>query len=55
MSEKMEKWELQELVDEAVAMENITKEMINQYVYEIKVGGRWIMDLTAASRITSWL
>ena len=49
MSEKMEKWELQELVDEAVATGQITKEMINEYVYEMKVGGRWIMDLTAAS------
>ena len=49
MSENMEKWELQELVDEAVATGQITKEMINEYVYEMKVGGRWIMDLTAAS------
>ena len=49
MSETMEKWELQELVDEAVATGQITEEMINEYVYELKVGGRTIMDLTAAS------
>ena len=49
MSENMEQWELIELVDEAVATGQITKEMINEYVYEMKVGGRWITDLTAAS------
>ena len=49
MSETMEKWELQELVDEAVATGQITEQMINEYVYEMKVGGRTIMDLTAAS------
>ena len=49
MSENMGQWELIELVDEAVATGQITKEMINEYVYEMKVGGRWITDLTAAS------
>ena len=37
------------MVDEAVASGQITKEMINEYVYEMKVGGRWITDLTSAS------
>ena len=49
MSETMEKWELQELVDEAVATGQIRPEMINEYVYEFKQGGRVIQDLTAAS------
>ena len=49
MSDKMEKWELQELVDEAVATGQIREEMINEYVYEFKQGGRVIQDLTAAS------
>ena len=44
-----EQWELIELVDEAVASGQITEEMINEYVYEMKVGGRWITDLTSAS------
>ena len=47
MSETMEKWELQELVDEAVATGQIRPEMVNQYVYSFKQGGRDIEDLTA--------
>ena len=49
MSDKMEKWELQELVDEAVATGQIRPEMVNEYVYEFQQGGRVITDLTAAS------
>ena len=49
MADKMEKWELQELVDEAVATGQIRPEMVNEYVYEFSQGGRVITDLTAAS------
>ena len=50
MAEKIEeKWMLQELVDEAVAMGQIRPEQLNEYIYEFKQGGREIQDLTAAS------
>ena len=44
---KLEKWQLQELVDEAVASGEIIDEMLNQYVYSFKQSGRDIEDLTA--------
>ena len=50
MSEKQqEQWQVQELVDDAVGSNQITKEMINEYVYSFKQGGRDIEDLTASA------
>lgn len=44
-----EKWELQEIVDDAIASEHWHPALVNEYVYEFKQGGRTITDLTAAS------
>lgn len=49
MADKLEKWELAEIVDDAVACGFTTPEMVNEFVYEFKTGGRVITDLTAAS------
>ena len=50
MSEKnIEQWEVQELVDEAVASGQMRPEMLNEYVYQFSQGGRIIQDLTASS------
>ena len=46
---KLEKWEVQELVDDALSSGQVTPDMVNEYVYEFKQGGRVIQDLTAAS------
>lgn len=42
----MEKWELQELVDEAIAMDKMVDSMINEYVYEFTHKGKKVRDLT---------
>jgi len=45
----MEKWELQELVDDAVAIGELRPEMLNEYIYEFEHRGKPVRDLTAAS------
>jgi len=47
--ETMEKWELQELVDDAVAIGQLRPEMLSEYIYEFEHRGKPIRDLTAAS------
>lgn len=49
MADKLEKWEVTELVDDAVATDQWHPAMISEYVYEFKQGNRIIRDLTAAS------
>lgn len=48
-TETMEKWELQELVDDAVAIGQLRPEMLSEYLYEFEHRGKKIRDLTAAS------
>jgi len=45
----MEKWELQELVDDAVAIGQLRPEMLSEYIYEFEHRGKQVRDLTAAS------
>lgn len=45
----MEHFELQELVDDALAIGKLRPEMINAYVYEFEHRGKWVRDLSAAS------
>lgn len=44
-----EKWEIQELVDDASAMGEHHPAMINEYVWQMNLHGRIVHDLTAAS------
>ena len=44
-----EKWEIQELVDDASAMGEHHPSMINEYVWQMNLHGRIVHDLTAAS------
>jgi len=45
----MEKWQLEDLVADAVAIGNLRPEMLNEYVYQFKHHGKDVCDLTAAS------
>ena len=45
----IEKWELEHLCDEAVAIGNLRPEMLNEYVYTFKHRGKDVTDLTAIS------
>ena len=47
--EQTEQWMIQELVDDAVATDQWHPAMLNEYVYEMKVQGKPVWDLTAAS------
>ena len=46
---KMQKYELQELVDDAVAIGQLRPEMLSEYLYEFEHRGKQVRDLTAAS------
>jgi len=46
---KLEKWQVQELCDEAVAIGQLRPEMLNEYIYEFDHRGKPVRDLTAAS------
>ena len=45
---RQEKWEVQEIVDAAVAAGELNALMRNEFIYEFKQGGRTIRGLTAA-------
>ena len=44
---ELEQWQIRELVDDAIAVGKVRPEMINDYVYEFKIGNRVARDLTA--------
>lgn len=48
-TDQLAKWEVQELVDDAIATDQWHPALINEYVYEMKIQGRPVRDLTAAS------
>ena len=48
MTDPREAWEIQEDVDDAVASNVTTPEMLSEYVYEMTLGGRRVHGITAA-------
>ena len=44
-----EKWEIQELVDDATAMGEHHPAMVNEYIWQMNLHGKIVHDLTAAS------
>lgn len=48
MTDERQQWEVQEDVDDAVASNVTTPEMLSEYVYEMVLGGRKVHGITAA-------
>ena len=46
-STDLQKWEIAEMVDEAIAMGNSSPYMKNEFMYEFRQGGQIVRDLTA--------
>ena len=48
MANEKEQWEVQEEVDDAVASNLMTSEMLSEFVYEMQIGGKKVHGITAA-------